>query len=235
MSDLSDSKAVLPQHLGLILDGNRRWAKAQGLATYEGHKKGYENLKVIAKDAIKRGISYVSAYVFSTENWQRSSEEVDYLMKLLLWVAKNEVKELDKENIKVRFLGEKNHLSKDVLKAIEKAEKLTRNNTAGTLALCLNYGGQQEIVASVNKFLANNTNSSKLTMQDIEQNLYAPDIPPVDLLIRTSGEQRISNFMLWRVAYSELFFVDKHWPAFNTDDLDDALKAYLHRQRRFGK
>ena len=132
-------------------------------------------------------------------------------------------------------MGEKNHLSKDVLKAIEKAEKLTRNNTAGTLALCLNYGGQQEIVASVNKFLANNTDSSKLTMQDIEQNLYAPDIPPVDLLIRTSGEQRISNFMLWRVAYSELFFVDKHWPAFNTDDLDDALKAYLHRQRRFGK
>lgn len=232
---MSDSKAVLPQHLGLILDGNRRWAKSQGLASYEGHKKGYENLKVIAKDAINRGVKYVSAYVFSTENWQRNADEVDYLMKLLLWVAKNEVKELDKENIRVRFLGERDRLSKDVLKSIDDAEKLTQNNTAGTLALCLNYGGQQEIIASVNKFLSSKPGSKSVTMKDIEQNLYAAEIPPVDLLIRTSGEQRISNFMLWRVAYSELLFVDKHWPAFGVDDLEDALNSYLHRQRRFGK
>ena len=232
---MSDSHVDLPKHLGLILDGNRRWAKSQGLSNYEGHKKGYENLKVIAKDAIKRGIKYISAYVFSTENWQRTPEEVDYLMKLLLWVAKNEVKELDKENIRVRFLGERDPLPKEILKAIDNAEKLTKNNTKGTLALCLNYGGQQEIVASVNKFLANNPNPLSITMQDIEQNLYAADMPPVDLLIRTSGEQRISNFMLWRIAYSELIFLDKHWPAFGVDDLDEVLDIYSQRQRRFGK
>lgn len=232
---MSDSNIDLPKHLGLILDGNRRWAKSQGLSNYEGHKKGYENLKVIAKDAIKRGVKYVSAYVFSTENWQRTPEEVDYLMKLLLWVAKNEVKELDKDNIRVRFLGERDPLSNDILKAIDNAEKLTKNNTKGTLALCLNYGGQQEIVASVNKFLVNNPDPPSITLQDIEQNLYAADIPPVDLLVRTSGEQRISNFMLWRIAYSELIFLDKHWPAFDVDDLDKVLDIYAQRQRRFGK
>ena len=232
---MSNVDTSVPQHLGLILDGNRRWAKDQGKPTYEGHKAGYENLKVIGKAAIKRGVSYVSAYVFSTENWKRTAEEVDYLMKLLLWVAKNEVKELDKENIRFRFLGERNRLSKDIIKAIDAAEDRTKNNTAGTLALCLNYGGQQEIVSAVNKALLEEPGKSSVTEDDIEQHLYASDIPPVDLIIRTSGEQRISNFMLWRAAYSELLFVDKHWPAFTEADLDEALEEFAYRQRRFGK
>ncbi len=225
----------VPMHLGLILDGNRRWAKDQGKPTYDGHRAGYENLKVIGKAAIKRGVKYVSAYVFSTENWKRSAEEVDYLMKLLLWVAKNEVKELHEENIRIRFLGEKTRLSKDIIKAITNAEEKTKDNTAGTLALCLNYGGQQEIAHAMNEILAENGQIGSITVDDIEQHLYAPDIPPVDLLVRTSGEQRISNFMLWRAAYSELLFVDKHWPAFNVDDLDMALGEYARRQRRFGQ
>lgn len=235
MTSKSDLTGIIPVHLGLILDGNRRWAREQGKPTYEGHKAGYESLKVIGKAAIKRGVKYVSAYVFSTENWKRSAEEVDYLMKLLLWVAKNEVSELHKENIRVRFLGEKDRLSKDILNAIAKAEEKTKDNTAGTLALCLNYGGQQEIVHAVNELIKESDEKKSITKADIEQHLYAPDIPPVDLLIRTSGEQRISNFMLWRAAYSELLFVDKHWPAFSEHDLDDALAEFASRQRRFGQ
>ncbi len=225
---------TIPNHLGLILDGNRRWAKNQGLPTLEGHRKGYENLKTIALAAYERGVQYVSAYVFSTENWNRSKEEVDYLMKLLIWVAKNEVKELDKKNVKVRFIGGRERLSKDVLKAIDDAENRTAGNTGGTLVLCMNYGGQQEIIDAVNTIITQNI-KQPVSVNDFERYLYAPDIPPVDLIIRTSGEQRISNFMIWRAAYSELIFVDKHWPDFSESDLVSALENYSTRQRRFGK
>ena len=228
------SSATVPTHLGLILDGNRRWATAQGLPTLEGHRKGYENLKTIGKAAIKRGIRYVSAFVFSTENWNRSAEEVGYLMKLLLWVAKNEVKELDEANIRVRFAGSKENLSPQIIKAMAKAEERTKNNTAGTLVLCLNYGGQQEIVAAINEILRDEPKIKEVTPLILEKHLYVPEVPPIDLLIRTSGEQRVSNFMLWRLAYSELLFVKPHWPAFTEKDLDDALESYSHRQRRFG-
>jgi undecaprenyl diphosphate synthase len=231
---MSDKTTTVPVHLGLILDGNRRWAKAQGISTYEGHRKGYENLKTIGKAALQRGVKYVSAYVFSTENWKRSAEEVDYLMKLLLWVAKNEVKELDKENIRVVFAGTRDRLAKNVINAMDDAEKRTRHNTGGTLVLCLNYGGHEEIKSAVNKILADQPGIDAVTTEQIEQNLYAADVPPIDLLIRTSGERRISNFMLWRVAYSELYFVDHHWPAFTEADLDTALADYAQRQRRFG-
>jgi undecaprenyl diphosphate synthase len=223
-----------PNHLGLILDGNRRWAKAQGLPTLEGHRKGYENLKTIALAAFDRGVSYVSAYVFSTENWNRSKEEVDYLMKLLIWVAKTELNELDKKNVKVRFIGSRERLSKSVLRAVDNAEAKTANNTGGTLLLCLNYGGHQEIVDAVNKIITQKP-THPISVSDFEDYLYAPGLPPVDLIVRTSGEQRLSNFMLWRAAYSELLFVDKHWPAFTEADLDESLENYAIRQRRFGK
>ncbi len=224
----------VPVHLGLILDGNRRWAKAQGLPQLEGHRKGYENLKTIGKAGIKRGIKYVSAYVFSTENWNRSQEEVDYLMKLLLWVAKNEVVELHKENIRVRFAGSKDRLSTTLKKAITEAETKTKDNTAGSLVVCLNYGGQQEITDATKSIVNQGVSVEEITPQVIANHLYAPDVPPIDLIIRTSGEQRLSNFMLWRAAYSELIFVNKHWPAFNETDLDAALAEYASRQRRFG-
>lgn len=231
MPEKTDS---VPKHLGLILDGNRRWAKDQGLPTLEGHKKGYENLKDIAKYAFDHGVEYVSAYVFSTENWNRSAEEVDYLMNLIIWVSKHEIKQLDKNNIKVIFMGEADSLSKKVLDSMASAEDRTKDNTGGTLILCLNYGGKQEIAGAVNKILAKNPDSREVTAELIEENLYQPTIPDVDLIIRTSGEQRISNFMLWRAAYSELYFVDKHWPAFTEVDLQTALDDFAGRNRRFG-
>lgn len=222
-------------HLGLILDGNRRWAKEQGLPTFDGHKKGYENLKEIAKSAFDLGIKYVSAYAFSTENWNRSADEVDYLMKLLLWVAKNEIKELDKNNIKVVFIGEEDRLSKQVIEAMENAMTRTERNDGGVLVICINYGGQQEITTAVNKILTNNPKIKEINHKMISDNLYRPEIPPIDLIIRTSGEQRLSNFMLWRAAYSELMFNDKYWPAFTKEDLEESIAVYNSRQRRFGK
>ena len=226
-------KANVPVHLGLILDGNRRWAKAQALPSLEGHRKGYENLKTIGIAAIERGVKYVSAYVFSTENWNRSQEEVTYLMKLLLWVAKHEVKELHKHNIRLRLAGSRERLSPEILKAINNAETKTAGNTAGTLILCLNYGGHQEIVDAVNTIITQKP-TVPVSVEQFADYLYTPDVPPVDLLLRTSGEQRLSNFMLWRAAYSELMFVDKHWPDFSVADLDAALEEYAGRQRRFG-
>jgi undecaprenyl diphosphate synthase len=230
---MSETKREL-RHIGLILDGNRRWARKRGLPTLHGHKKGYENLKDIVKAAIKtHKISFVSAYIFSTENWNRTKEEVTYLMDLALHVAKNEVKSLHKEGIRVRFIGTKERLSSKLIKAIEDAEALTKNNTVGTVALCFNYGGKNEIIDAANKAIA--AGNSTLTPEDIEQNLYAPDIPDVDLVIRTSGEQRTSGFMLWRAAYAELLFTDKYWPDFNLEDLRLAVDSYNQRERRFGE
>jgi undecaprenyl diphosphate synthase len=224
-----------PTHLGLILDGHRRWTKENNLPTLEGHRRGYLNLKTIGQAAMDRGVKYVSAYVFSTENWNRSQEEVDYLMDLLYWVATKEVGDMNRQNIRVRFLGSKDRLSSKNIEAIAKAEKLTKENTGGTLALCLNYGGQTEIAEGVARMIADGVKPEEVTPDKISRYLYAPDIPPVDLIIRTSGEQRLSNFMLWRAAYSELMFIEKHWPDFTVADLDAALGVYANRHRRFGK
>lgn len=229
---MSDKQRPL-RHLGLILDGNRRWAGEHGLPTFQGHKKGYENLKNIVKEAINNGVQYVSAYIFSTENWNRSREEVKYLMDLALYVAKNEVNELHKQDIKVKFLGNNDRLDQKIVDAIKQAEDLTKDNTRGTVALCFNYGGQQEIADAFNKLAKQG--KTTITPVDIEQNLYSPEVPPIDLIIRTSGEQRLSGFMLWRASYSELMFVDKYWPDFNEDDLHSAINKYKNRERRFGK
>ncbi len=228
------SSTQVPQHIGIILDGNRRWAAAKNLPKLEGHRAGYETLKTVATYAFKRGASFISAFVFSTENWGRSQQEVDYLMKLLLWVAKNEVDSFNKQNIRVRFLGEEEKLSPNVLKAMRDAEEKTKNNTAGTLLLCLNYGGKQEIASAATKFLRANPTADTITVEDISNNIYEPSVPDIDLLIRTSGEQRLSNFMLWRAAYSELYFTEAHWPAFTEAMFDEAIEAYSIRQRRFG-
>lgn len=230
-----DTAASVPVHLGLILDGNRRWAKSQGLPRLEGHRRGYENLKTIGKSCLERGVQYVSAYVFSTENWDRSQEEVTYLMKLLLWVATKEVEELHRAGIRVRFVGSRERLSDKIIKALDAAEAKTRDNTGGTLALCLNYGGHQELVEATRAIVASGMSPAEIDAGTIAGNLYAPDIPPIDFIIRTSGEQRLSNFMLWRAAYSELYFADVHWPAFDVAALDKALAEYATRTRRYGK
>jgi undecaprenyl diphosphate synthase len=228
------SSTQVPQHIGIILDGNRRWAAAKNLPKLEGHRAGYDTLKTVATYAFKKGASFISAFVFSTENWGRSQQEVDYLMKLLLWVAKNEVDSFNKQNIRVRFLGEEEKLSPNVLKAMRDAEEKTKNNTAGTLLLCLNYGGKQEIASAATRFLRANPTAETITVDDISNNIYEPSVPDIDLIIRTSGEQRLSNFMLWRAAYSELYFTEAHWPAFTESMFDEALEAYSIRQRRFG-
>lgn len=224
---------VLPRHLGLILDGNRRWAQAQGRPQLQGHQAGYDNLKTIARAALNRGIKYVSAYVFSTENWDRSPSEVKYLMDLALKIFSSDIDELNEEGVKVLIAGSRQRLSPKLIKAIDSAQRLTQNNKKGTLVLCFNYGGRQEIAEAVNRLIAEG--KTEIEPSDIENNLYAPQVPPVDLIIRTSGEQRLSNFMLWRAAYAELMFTDKHWPDFTEADLDSALADYASRQRRFGK
>jgi len=227
---MSETVAV-PRHIGLILDGNRRWAKVHGLPTLEGHRKGYAVLKDITRAAIDQGVEYVSAYVFSRENWKRSADEVKYLMELAYMVATKEVSEVHKEGIRVRFLGSTEGLSDKLIKAIRKAEEKTAGNVRGTLALCFNYGGHEEIADAAQAVIAS---GEAITSESIAQHLYSPDIPPIDLLIRTSGEQRLSGFMLWRITYAELIFVRKHWPAFTREDLSQVLVEYAKRKRRFG-
>lgn len=224
-----------PVHIGFILDGNRRWAKNRGLPTLEGHRVGYDNLKDIVKAAADRGVKFVSAYIFSTENWSRTPAEVKYLMDLAHKMLTRDVEELNKENIRVRWLGSADNVSQKLQQAIKAAEDSTKNNTRGTLGLCFNYGGHQEIIDAAKQFIKKGIKETELTTKKFAEALYAPEIPPIDLLIRTSGEQRLSGFMLWRAAYSELYFVDKHWPDFSVEDLDAALDEYATRERRFGK
>jgi undecaprenyl diphosphate synthase len=227
MSNISE----IPTHVGIILDGNRRWAKSKGLPSVEGHRQGYNNLKTIVDFAFNSGVKYVSAYIFSTENWKRTQKEVNYLMNLAYKMVTKDLDELHKKNIKLLWLGSKDRINDKLLKALKNAEEKTANNIGGTLGLCFNYGGQQEIVDSAKAVIES---GEILTIGSIEQNLYAPDLPRVDLLIRTSGEKRISNFMLWRLAYAEMYFSDVLWPDFSNDDFGLALKDYANRKRRFG-
>lgn len=224
---------VVPTHIGLILDGNRRWAKANGKPVLEGHQHGLESFKEVSLAAFEKGVEYVSAYVFSTENWQRTQEEVSYLMGLVVKGVTKQLNTFHDAGVRVVMLGARNGLDKKVLKAIDDAVEITKNNTKGTLALCFNYGGHQEIADAVQALV--DQNEQTITPEKIAQNLYESDVPPIDLIIRTSGEQRLSGFMLWRAAYAELYFTDTLWPDFTVADLDQAIAEYTARQRRFGK
>ena len=224
-----------PRHIGFILDGNRRWAKEKGLPPMKGHYEGYKKLKELATYALKdKKIEFVSAYVFSTENWNRTKEEVGYLMKLVLRALTDYLEEFHRDNIKIVVMGSRQKLSKSLLEAIEQAETKTKNNTGGTLALCFNYGGQTEIVEAVNTILQSGTNGP-ISQEELESSLYHPEVPAVDMIVRTSGEQRISGFMLYRASYSELLFIPKFWPDFNKQDVDDVITEFSNRQRRYGK
>jgi undecaprenyl diphosphate synthase len=234
MATKTGSRKAVPVHLGLILDGNRRWAKERGLRPFEGHRRGYMRLRKIATAAFDRDVQYVSAFVFSTENWKRSEEEVTYLMDLLKWVAIHETRQLDKQNIRVMFIGAEAGLDAEILKAIKEAEKKTAKNTGGTLVFCLNYGGQQELSDATASLIRSGVKAEDVTPELLAKHMYGPALPPLDLIIRTSGEQRLSGFMLWSAAYAELKFVLKHWPAFTVADLEAALADYAGRQRRFG-
>lgn len=229
----SDSPDV-PRHIGFIVDGNRRWAKEHGLPGYEGHLAGYNTLQDVLIEALDQGVSYASAYVFSTENWKRSQDEVGRLMGLILKILTADLHILKERNVRLRIIGTRENLSEKLLKAIDKAETETADNDGGTLALCFNYGGQLEIADAVKAIIKQSISAEDVTPELIERYLYASDIPPCDLIVRTSGEQRLSNFMLWRSAYSELLFLEKNWPDMTKQDITDILEEYKHRGRRFG-
>jgi undecaprenyl diphosphate synthase len=231
---MSDSTTKVPEHIGFILDGNRRWARARSLPTLEGHRRGYNKLKKIADAAFEKGVKFVSVFIFSTENWNRSKNEVSFLMDLALKMATRDLKEIHAKNIKIIWLGSEEHLSKKLIKALKNAVKTTKNNNKGTLALCFNYGGKAEIVQAVRKIIKAGYEPEDVTEESIANNLYVPTLPPIDIVVRTSGELRLSNFMLWRVAYSELMFINKYWPDFDTDDLNNVIAEYSKRQPRLG-
>lgn len=224
----------LPTHIGYIIDGNRRWAQAQGLPAKAGHTAGYETLKTVLIETLERGIPYVSAYVFSTENWKRSKAEVQWLMALLVRVLREDLHLFMEKNIRIRVLGSRDRLSRAVVRAIDEAEGKTAHLTGGQALICLNYGGQLEISDAVKKMIEEGVAANEVTPELVGKFVYAPDVPACDLIVRTSGEQRLSNFMLWRSAYSELLFVDKPWPSMTNDDITAILEQYVRRKRRFG-
>ncbi len=231
---MNSANENIPKHVGIILDGNRRWAREHGLSPMEGHRKGSENFGDAVKYLFNNGVSYVSAFVFSTENWKRAEEEVSFLMNLVIKLTGDRLKEFDDAGIRLLILGSRERLSKNVLKAIEKAEKTTAGNKKGTLALCFNYGGQQELVDACSSLVRDGVSADAITPEVIQSYLYWPEVPDVDLIVRTSGEQRLSGFMLWRSTYAELLFLDKHWPAVTEEDMASALAEFAHRQRRYG-
>lgn len=226
--------AQAPRHIGFVLDGNRRWAENNSLPKFEGHRRGYETLLTMLDACIERGIQYASVYTFSTENWKRSVEEVSYLMDLMYKMFTRDLDRLHKKGVRVRWLGMSEQMDPKILEALEAAEEKTKDNTVITVGLCFNYGGQREIADAVRAIAAEGVSADEITEDVITQHLYAPEMPPVDLIIRTSGEQRLSNFMLWRAAYSEFIFRDEHWPDFSAAALDECLLEYSYRKRRLG-
>lgn len=225
----------IPLHIGVIMDGNRRWAKQRNLATSKGHLEGQKTLRRVLYHAFDRGIKYMTVYAFSSENFQRSPDEVGYLMRQVTVALGKYAKEMVEHGVKVVFLGSREGLKPSVIKAIKLIETATAKNTAGTFAICFNYGGQQELTDAMRAIIRDGIAADAVTSEVVASHLYNPDIPPIDLLIRTGGEERVSNFMLWRIAYSELIFTDTFWPDFSNDELDQILMAYAARQRRFGK
>lgn len=225
----------IPRHIGYVVDGNRRWAKQQGVPTYEGHLAGYNALQDVALASFEAGVEYVSAYIFSTENWKRSEEEVGKLMGLVLRLLTADLPRFEEHNIRLRVLGSREGVSAKISQAIDEAEARTANNEAGTLAICFNYGGQLEIADACKKVVQSGVKLEDITPERIAENLYAPDVPPIDIVVRTSGEQRLSNFMLWRAAYSEFLFLEQPWPDMTKEDVSAIIEEYTNRNRRFGK
>jgi undecaprenyl diphosphate synthase len=223
-----------PQHIGYIVDGNRRWAKQHGIPTYEGHLAGYNAIIEVVMATFDAGVKVVSAYTFSTENWKRSEDEISKLMGLVLRLLTSDLHILQENDIRLRVLGSKDRLSKGILKAIHDAEEKTKDNTRGTLAVCFNYGGQLEIADACKKIIQEGIAAEDVTPELLTEHMYAPDLPPLDMIVRTSGENRTSNFMLWRSAYSEFFFLEKLWPDMTKEDVTAILEEYSRRGRRFG-
>lgn len=231
-------KGPLPEHIAIVMDGNGRWANTRGLTRIDGHREGERVLLDVVAGAIQLGIKHLSVYAFSTENWRRSPEEVRFLMGFNRDVLRRRREQLHAWNVRMRWAGRKPKLWGSVIKELQLAEKITSQNTGLTLTMCVNYGGRGEIVDTIRK-IAKQVENGKISSRGINErtisrNLYVPELPDVDLFLRSSGEQRTSNFMLWQAAYAELVFVDTLWPDFNREQLWQAVTTYANRDRRFG-
>lgn len=224
-----------PYHICFIIDGNRRWARGKGFPTLNGHKKGMERVEEIVKYSQDLGIKIVTIYAFSTENWKRSEKEVGYLMKLFEYFARNKMDMANKRGMKVRILGNLDGLPESLQKVLEKAINLTKNNNKMIINVALNYGGRDEIIRTFKKLIALKIKPEKVTEDLINKNLDTKGLPDPDFIVRTSGEQRLSNFLPWQATYSELYFPKTYWPDFNKEQLDIAVSEYRKRQRRIGK
>ena len=227
----------IPSHVGIILDGNGRWAKSRGMNRSSGHKAGYENLKKLCVHILNVGVKYLSVYAFSTENFKRSEEEVGYLMNLIAKKFKSDAKFFMENDVKVIFSGVRDNLRKDVLESMDYITELTKDNKKCIFNVCINYGGHLEIT-DMTKKIAQQVLNGEIKIDDINEdlinkNLYH-ELPPIDFLIRTSGEYRVSNFMLWQMSYAEFYFPKVHFPDFNEEEFDKALLEYTKRDRRFG-
>lgn len=226
-----------PNHVAMILDGNRRWAKEKGLPQLKGHQKGVDNICDLAPYILDKGVKVLSVYAFSIENFKRTQNEVDYLMDIFVKTFNKKFEKLHKENIKIVFSGRREPLREDVLKAMDKIVEKTKNNQKGILNICLNYGGRQEIIDGMKK-LFNDLKEDKIKIEEIDDNYFYKymyqDLPPIDLLIRTSGEQRLSNFMLYQMSYAEMYFSNLYFPDFNKEEFEKAIDIYNKRDRRFG-
>lgn len=228
----------LPKHIAIIMDGNRRWAKQKGMPSSFGHKEGAKTLEKIVRYANKIGIKYITVYAFSTENWRRTEEEVSTLMGLFQSYLDDYSKRADSENIKVNIIGSKTGLSEKMKDSIKKCMERTKDNTGIVFNIALNYGGRDELLHAIKNIAKqikeDQIEVEQITEKTISDNLYTKDQPDPDLLIRTSGEIRLSNFLPWQLVYSEFLFIEKYWPDFNEQDLDEAIKVYQHRNRKFG-
>ena len=230
---MSETEIKIPRHLAIILDGNGRWAKRRNLPRLMGHRAGLRNLENMVRVVKDKGIRYFSVYAFSTENWNRPVMEVTGLMRLFGYYLRRKVEEIKSMNVRIRFCGRKDRIPEDLLKQMQWAEDYTKDGKELDFILCLNYGGRAEILDAVNSLIASKP-ESPVTEEDLRKHFYLPDVPDPDLIIRTSGELRLSNFWLWESAYSEYYFTSIHWPDFNENELDKALSDYSGRERRYG-
>jgi len=235
---VSPELAIIPRHVAIIMDGNGRWANKRGLPRTIGHSKGVEAVRETVKAAADAGVEYLTLFAFSSENWSRPETEVNDLLGLLRKFIRRDLAELHRENVRIRVIGEREKLRGDILPLLLEAEETTRQNTSLTLVIAFNYGSRDEIVRAVTKLArevaAGRLSADEITAQLIGEQLDTADIPDPDLIIRTSGEERLSNFLLWQAAYSELLFVPDYWPDFDRNRFFDALKVFASRDRRFG-
>ncbi|HIU93483.1 MAG TPA: isoprenyl transferase [Candidatus Limenecus avicola] len=223
------------KHIAIIMDGNRRWAKEKHLPSAMGHQKGVDSLRSTMRLFDRFGIKYLTVYAFSTENWNRKKEEVEFLMGLLAKTLLNELDDMHKENVRIRFLGDLTKLSKNLVDIVKNAENKTKDNTGVNLNIAFNYGSRDEITNALKAIIQEGLKSEDITEDTISNHLYTKDIPDPDLLIRTGGEKRISNYLLWQLAYSEIYVTDTYWPEFDENELSKAIVEFEHRNRRFGK